>query len=347
MAKLGHNVIYIPIPVTPFHLIKLKRSNTRIRNSGKLIEVQKNLSQFIPQTFIPTGELTSSSGYDLAFINFSKKIKSIMKAKNIKQFDLIFMDHPKLFGITHLVSYKKLIYRPTDILTGIGLRGIKKCEKLALDNAHGLITTSKPVFEHLKSNFNINIPHLTLVNGVDLELFTAPAPPPDDIKTISGKKCIYVGAFDDRFDFEGTLQIIKDNSDINFILIGPFPSSKMEEFKQFNNAYILGARDFSKIPAYMQACDVSIMPFSDAPSNEGRSPMKLYEFLAAGIPVVSRYTDEINRRSHSRIFTYNNIPEASTKLREALKLEKCSSASEHLSWKSITREALGFAIALK
>ncbi|VFB20065.1 glycosyltransferase [Pseudomonas fragi] len=343
MAEAGHNVIYIPMPVTPFHLLKLKFSDLRIKQSGKLTDIQIGLSQFIPRTFIPAGEFIKSSGYDIAFSGLSKKLKSIMERKNIKKFDYIFLDHPKLFGITRLIPYSKLIYRPTDIYAGVGIRGITKCEQICLEHSKGLITTSKPVLEHLKTKFDTKIPHLTLINGVDLELFTMETSVPEDLISIPGKKCIYVGAFDERFDFEGMSEIIKKNRNLSFIFVGPFPQNKKSYFDKLSNAHVLGTKDFSQIPAYMQACDISIMPFSDAPSNEGRSPMKLYEYLAAGLPVVSRHTDEIHRRNHSRIFTYRTISEANDKITEALKLKKESSAPKELSWKKITLDALDFA----
>lgn len=346
MAEMGHKVIYIPTPITPFHLIKYKASDTRIKNSGKLTQIHENLSQYIPRTLIPAGEVTTSSGFDFGLISTGIALRSIMAEKNIKKFDIIFLDQPKLYGLTQLVKHTTLIYRPTDILSGIGLRGTAKYEKLSLKSSSGLITTSQPVLDHLKKNFIFDVPQLTLVNGVDLELFTTPAQPPADISGIIGKKCIYVGAFDDRFDFDGMLQIIKNNLDINFILIGPFPPSKAAEFTALKNAHILGIKDFHQIPAYMQACDISIMPFSNNPSNEGRSPMKLYEYLAAGLPVVSRYTDEISRRDHPRILTYKNISEASYKLQQALTLEKKSSAPDNLSWQKITGQALRFATSL-
>ena len=342
MAEAGHTVFYIPMPVTPFHLIKYRLSDKRIKKSGRLEEIQKNLYQYIPRTLIPAGELTRKSGYDISFATTGRLLRSLMSQKNIDVFDLVFLDHPKLIGILHIVKYKKLIYRPTDILSGIGLRGMSKCEGQALVQADGLITTSKPVFDHLEKKFTINIPHLTLVNGVDLDLFTTQVPPPEDIKKINGKKCIYVGAFDDRFDYDGTVTIIERHPNINFIFIGPFPTIRKNEFCRFSNVHILGTREFSQIPAYLQACDISIMPFSNDPSNEGRSPMKLYEYLAAGLPVISRHTDEISRRNHPRILTYTTLEEAHIQIQKALTFEKTSSVPEGLSWKSITEQALQF-----
>ena len=53
------------------------------------------------------------------------------------------------------------------------------------------------------------------------------------------------------------------------------------------NLVALGSVDYSKLPQILSQCAVGLLPMSDDASNAGRSPMKFFEYLAAGLPVVS------------------------------------------------------------
>jgi len=56
---------------------------------------------------------------------------------------------------------------------------------------------------------------------------------------------------------------------------------------QAPNLHVLGARPYSQLPAYVQAFDVGIIPYIESPWTRTVDPLKLLEYLAAGIPVVA------------------------------------------------------------
>ena len=53
------------------------------------------------------------------------------------------------------------------------------------------------------------------------------------------------------------------------------------------NIHWLGARDHALLPAYLRYFDVGLIPFKHVPLTHNANPIKLYEYLAAGAPVVS------------------------------------------------------------
>lgn len=347
MARSGNKVLYLPVPISPFHLAKPSNYVNRIKLSGRANDIIPNLTQLILRTPLPAGELISKNGNDLAFACSKDILARTLKRLNIKRFDVAFIDHPKLFGLSKLLEIDQLIYRPTDILSGIGLRGYYRAEKLVLDHSDALVCTSKPVLEHLKGRFSFDLPALVQVNGVNLANFRSPQPEPLDLGHIPHPRCIYVGAFDDRFDFDGTFHLALEHRDLQFVLIGP-TSRANKRLSALKNVHFLGERPFEQVPAYMQACDVALMPFSDHPSNVGRSPMKLYEFLAAGLPVVAKNTPEIARRGDRNVYIYNTVREASALISTALSsTEFRFELPRDLDWGSISDRILAFSDSCK
>jgi glycosyltransferase involved in cell wall biosynthesis len=67
--------------------------------------------------------------------------------------------------------------------------------------------------------------------------------------------------------------------------------------KGIRNLVLLGPRSYDLIPAFLQHADIGLLPLTSHPANAGRSPMKLYEYGAAGLYVVATATPELVRRS--------------------------------------------------
>ena len=53
------------------------------------------------------------------------------------------------------------------------------------------------------------------------------------------------------------------------------------------NVRVLGPRPYAHVPAYVQAFDVCWVPFDQSQVSRAANPVKIYEYLALGKPVVS------------------------------------------------------------
>lgn len=49
------------------------------------------------------------------------------------------------------------------------------------------------------------------------------------------------------------------------------------------------------MPVYLINADVGIIPFKKDPLSQSINPVKLYEYLAAGLPLASSYMEEIRQ----------------------------------------------------
>ncbi len=139
-------------------------------------------------------------------------------------------------------------------------------------------------------------------NGVDYDLFACNAllGEPSDITRIAKPIAFYAGVVSDWFDFELVERLAKEAPEISVVIVGPVISPHVKEYvdrlTSLSNVHFLGMRKHDQLPAYVHASQVCMIPFKKTPLIERFSPNKMYEYLAAGRPVVTLdYTEEIKR----------------------------------------------------
>ncbi|NRQ32514.1 glycosyltransferase [Nonomuraea sp. NN258] len=126
-----------------------------------------------------------------------------------------------------------------------------------------------------------------LDHGVDLAHFTRTERLPADLAAIPGPRVGFFGALDDYLvDFDLLERLAKDLPDVSLVLIGD-ADVPMDRLTRHPNVHWLGFRPYDVIPAYGSGFDVAIMPWLDNPWIRHANPIKLKEYLALGLPVVS------------------------------------------------------------
>ena len=124
-------------------------------------------------------------------------------------------------------------------------------------------------------------------NGVDASLFTPDGPLAADVLELPSPRVGYVGAIERRVDIELLTEVVSALPSASFVFVGPYDRRLVAPVKKLPNAYFLGARRFEEMPAYLRAMDVCIMPHRVNAFTSSMNPLKLYEYLACGRPVVS------------------------------------------------------------
>src|SRR5690606_19087350 len=114
--------------------------------------------------------------------------------------------------------------------------------------------------------------------------------------------CVYVGALDARFDWTQLVTWARARPDVRFVVAGPSPESPPD---LPGNIDVIGPVPYSAVPNLLHDARVGMLPLSDDPLNAGRSPMKLYEYLAAGLAVVARETPVLRTDESAGTFTYS------------------------------------------
>lgn len=134
-------------------------------------------------------------------------------------------------------------------------------------------------------------PLILLGNGVEMAHFEAPRTLPADLAALPRPLIGYVGLLSHFLDFELLESLRRNRRGGTVVLIGPgSPATDVAvaEFARREGVAVLGPRPYAEVPAYMQGLDVGVIPFRAAdPFVQGINPNKVYQYLAAGLPVIT------------------------------------------------------------
>jgi GT2 family glycosyltransferase len=137
-----------------------------------------------------------------------------------------------------------------------------------------------------------------LDHGVDIDHFQRTTELPADLAAIPGPRIGFFGSLDDYLvDFELLERIASELPDASLVLIGD-ASRSMEVFDKYPNVHVLGFRPYAQIPAYGSGFDVALMPWLDNEWIAYANPIKLKEYLALGLAVVSTEFREADNYRH-------------------------------------------------
>lgn len=138
-------------------------------------------------------------------------------------------------------------------------------------------------------------------NGVDLELFKAKGLRPTDLpkQPIIG----YVGSVDDRLDYDLLKAIAITYPDWALVFVGRIvDEAAAEKIATLPNVHLLGARPAAQLGNYLDAFHLGLIPFVKNDLTAGIYPLKINEYLALGLPVVSTdFADLSDFAAHTAI----------------------------------------------
>ncbi len=296
-ARAEHHVWHLSSALSVFHVPFLfvnadYRARARLACRTRLVEPR--LWESVPLTWVPWNLLRRAPRPELLYLQGVRSLRRQARQLGFHQPDVLLIDEPRMAEVVEALEPGIAIYRPTDVYHELKSDPVLcDVEKRLLARVHGVVATSAPVLEHTRS-LRSDLPELVLENGVDLAHFQRSQPEPADLADIDHPRAIYVGALDRRFDHALLHASAAVNPRVRFVVVGGSPDRSGGSVPE--NVFYLGARPYAQVPAYLQSADFAIMPLTADAANEGRSPMKIFEFGAAGLPVVATDTAELRRR---------------------------------------------------
>jgi GT2 family glycosyltransferase/glycosyltransferase involved in cell wall biosynthesis len=135
--------------------------------------------------------------------------------------------------------------------------------------------------------------HVLIRNATEFEHF-AKAPTGDIYKDPQGRRIIgYYGAIAEWFDVDLVGKVAQAFPDCSIVLIGADTVGAQRKLSAFTNVKFLGEIPYKQLPAYAHAFDVCLLPFKVIPLTLATNPVKAYEYLSMGKPVVSTDLPEV------------------------------------------------------
>jgi GT2 family glycosyltransferase len=134
---------------------------------------------------------------------------------------------------------------------------------------------------------------ILLPNAADFDFFSAPCLRSKQLTGIPKPIVGYFGAIASWFDYDLMYRVATSRPQYSFVLIGALGleeaviGKEITRFRHLPNVFLLGHKDYSELPSYLAHFDVCIIPFVINQLTRAADPVKLYEYLSQGKPVVS------------------------------------------------------------
>ncbi len=167
-------------------------------------------------------------------------------------------------------------------------------EDRLLKQADAVFATEKQLAKRCSSrNRNVHLVPNAVHPGF---LERTQAPCPSDLAELNRPVVGYVGALSHWIDFRLIRYLAEERPSWSFVLIGP--GRKEGTLAGLPNVHWLGPRAHEDLPAFLDRFDACLIPFRDNELTRTVNPVKLYEYLARGKPVVATNTPALEPFSH-------------------------------------------------
>ena len=179
----------------------------------------------------------------------------------------------------------KLIYDCMDEHTGFSTNSEKMLqqEDRIIINSDLVLATSHILYQKCSQITNQVI---LLPNAVDFNHFTQSSNV-SSISNLDGPIIGYIGAISDWFDSEMIASAASKRPDWQFVLIGDTYGADLVPLQGLENVHLLGEKPYNDLPGYLHQFDVACIPFRRTPLTLATNPVKFYEYMSTGKPIVS------------------------------------------------------------
>ena len=203
--------------------------------------------------------------------------------------NLCIVDHPGWVEIAQQVPRSQLVYDCMDNHQGFAESGsqLPSDERRLIEACDAVVVTS----EHIRADVAPLHDHVSMIrNACAPEHFACEAKP-----LIEGERPLigYFGAIADWFDVPLFEQVAAQMRDCDFVLIGGDTAGVQAKLAHLENVRFVGEVDYQELPGHVRALDVLLIPFLINPLTLATNPVKAYEALAAGKPVVATPMPEL------------------------------------------------------
>lgn len=324
----------------------LRRGHTltvcAMRSSRRLLPRLPGLAPWVPPTSYVAPEWRQARfrfKYYLPFSRFRpvRYLDDLRQANFIEavldqgDYDVCLLNHP-----TRRLLRKKnsclLIYEVLDDLPAMmklcgagdyAAEDFARREFLLASAADLIIAVSRPLFEkfaglfpektHLIPN-GVEYPRFAQVNGIPAPYLPVPVDPARPL-------IVYAGALAQWFDRDTLRYCCQALPDCHFVLAGRYSADLSKSLGDLGNLTLLGEVSYAQLPALFHRAQAGLIPFVKHPVTQAASPLKLYEYLAAGLPVVSApLPDCLNLASPGVVYVADSPEQFAASLDDALHL---------------------------
>ena len=295
-AANGHDVCWLGGTLHFFNLLRAlrgvpaERQALEIWRSGGQ-EIRERLQTYHPLTLLPYRKhpiLGSRVALNATLNCAIPPLRSQLAKQGFDRPDLLWLSQShNAPALRRLVTAGKTAYRMSDSYRHFAQTpdSMIEAEKEIIRSVDVVFATARNIEAEAKEIRSEGVHYLP--NGVDFAHFHRPdASEPKDFKNLPHPRIVYVGSLSHWFDAELLAHAARAFPNASFPVIGK-NKTDLSVIENLPNVSLLGSRPYAELPNYLRHCDVAIIPFQRNELTDATNPVKIFEYFAAGLPVVS------------------------------------------------------------
>ena len=294
MGRLkGHRILYFDPPISRIAPLKDTGLSARLRAYRKEGEaISDSLTVYATPPLWPFGNRYRTINRTNQKAQ-ARYIRRVMESHAFGDDTVLWCYSPSAADIIDLLPHRAVVYDCVDRHSAYGgLMNPDLVDAMDADlarRADVVFATAQGLHDRLKE---CNENTFLIPNGVNFELFNKAAGGelsfPDDLFNIKNPILGYVGMLQPCTDLEMLAMAADSKPEWSFVLIGqPLPGVDIAPLEARPNIHLLGLKQHKELPRYLARFDLCLNLFRPGTLSKDVSPLKFYEYLATGKPIVS------------------------------------------------------------
>lgn len=192
----------------------------------------------------------------------------------------VYLPHPAIVEMLRAQGWGRVVFDLCDDIDDMDVHpALREGELELLSSADVVFATAEALVEKAERVRGGSVHYVP--NGVDGERFGAGLAPAGELRRV-----LYVGAIYEWLDEDLIAEVAAGRPDLEFRIVGPV-RRPLPRLERIANVQIPGPVAAEEVPWEIEAAQLCIIPFRPGPLTEATDPLKLYEALIAGRPVLA------------------------------------------------------------
>lgn len=236
----------------------------------------------------------------------------------------VFKSWPRQAELLDYIPYDKLIYEYIDDISLFYYytEELKEKHYQLIQNADLTVCTARVLYDEAKA---IAKKAILSPNAGDYDFFYNNRNctiEPTLVSKIKKYNCVlgYYGCLASWFDYDLVINVAKSKPDWCFVLVGYCFDGTISRLREVDlpNIIIYPAQPYRNLPSFVAGFDIQTIPFVINDITKATSPVKLFEYMASGKPILTSQLPECTQ--YASVMTYNDEDDFVDKVQQLLDL---------------------------